>query len=143
MAKSNTKTKATASCCDQPKQSSSSPNKANAPSPDSPNNQESLSFRLPSISPVLSALLHSSCCWLPALLDLTSIGSASVASISHLKPIFSAITVWVLMDSFRRQGVTSRNLLRALVSVLILLLPMALAYFQPAAPAEAPKHSCH
>ncbi|OBT67353.1 hypothetical protein VE03_02995 [Pseudogymnoascus sp. 23342-1-I1] len=130
------------SCCDQPKESSS-PNKADASSKDPCNNQESLASRLLSLSPVLSALLHSSCCWLPAVLDLTSIGSASAASISHLKPFFSAITLLVLVDSIRRQGFTSRNLLRALVSGLLLLLPTALAYFQPAAPVEAPRHSCH
>jgi hypothetical protein len=160
---------AMSSCCDPPKPSLSSPNKSNPPSQDSHNDQESLASHLLSLSPVLSALLHSSCCWLPvgyfnasrfihhpiltrlvttnfvvqAVLDLTSIGSASASSISHLRPFFSAITFLVLMDSIGRHGFTNRNLLRSLVSVLILLFPTALAYFQPTAPVEAPRHSCH
>ncbi|OBT87790.1 hypothetical protein VE02_03080 [Pseudogymnoascus sp. 03VT05] len=138
MAKSKT------SCCDKPeKAASSSPDKADATSPDSPSNQESLAFRIPAISPILSALLHSSCCWLPILLDFTSIGSASVASIGHLKPIFAAITVWVLMDSFRREGATNRNVLRALASGFLLVLPMLLSLSQPGGAAEAPGQSCH
>ncbi|OBT96539.1 hypothetical protein VE01_05288 [Pseudogymnoascus verrucosus] len=143
MAKSKTSQKATPSCCDKPKEASSSPDKADASSPDSANKQESLAFRIPTISPVLSALLHSSCCWLPTLLDLTSIGSASVASIGHLKPIFAAITVWVLMDSFRREGATNRNVLRALMSGFLLILPMILNLSHPGASAETSGKSCH
>ncbi|OBT40189.1 hypothetical protein VE00_08836 [Pseudogymnoascus sp. WSF 3629] len=158
MAKSKTSQKAAAACCDKPeKAASSSLDKAGATSPDSPNKEEKLAFRIPTISPVLSALLHSSCCWLPVgcfrphliahlltphqtLLDFTSIGSASVASIGHLKPIFAALTVWVLMDSFRREGATNRNVLRALASGFLLILPMILNLSNPGAAAE---ESCH
>lgn len=119
------------------------------------------------LSPVLSALLHSSCCWLPVgytsshtlilptltalmtinliqtLLDLTSIGSASAAAFSHLRPVFSAVTLLILLDSIRRQGLNRHNVLRILVSGLVLILPTALGYYQQPVTTDPSRESCH
>jgi hypothetical protein len=77
------------------------------------------------------------------LLDLTSIGSASAATVSNLRPIFLSITVLILLDSIRRQGLNRHNLIRMLASGLVLLLPKVLGYYQKAVEIDAPKHSCH
>jgi hypothetical protein len=77
------------------------------------------------------------------VLDLTSIGSASAATVSKLRPVFLTITVLILLDSIRRQGLNHRNLLRILASVLVLFIPKIQGYYQQAVAPETPKHSCH
>jgi hypothetical protein len=77
------------------------------------------------------------------LLDLTSIGSASAATVSSLRPVFLTLTVLILIDSIRRQGLNRHNLLRILASAFVLVFPKVLGYYQQAVAVETPKHSCH
>jgi hypothetical protein len=77
------------------------------------------------------------------LLDLTSIGSASAATISSLRPVFLSITVLILLDSIRRQGLNRHNLLRIFASVLVLFIPKIQGYYQEAVAIETPKYTCH
>ena len=148
-----------ASCCEAPKPSQTQSRKGDISS-SSDHKNSGLTAWVDSFAPVLSALLHSSCCWLPVrilllssswpnahvtqtLLDLTSIGSASAATVSNLRPVFLTITVLVLFDSIRRQGFNRHNLLRIVVSTLVLCIPRIQSYYQQAAPVDTPKHSCH
>ncbi|KAH8795269.1 hypothetical protein BGZ57DRAFT_1012081 [Hyaloscypha finlandica] len=108
------------SCCEAPK-SSQSPSSKGDTSSKSVQKGSGVTSWLGSFAPVFSALLHCSCCWLPTLLDLTSIGSASAATISSLRPVLLSITVLILLDSIRRQGLNRHNLLRIFASVLVLL----------------------
>lgn len=130
------------SCCEAPK-SSLSPSSKKESSSESAQKDSAVVSWIDSFVPVFSALLHSSCCWLPTLLDLTSIGSASAATVSNLRPIFLSITVLILLDSLRRQGFNRHNLIRILASGLVLVLPKVLGYYQKAVAIDAPKHSCH
>ncbi|PMD36335.1 hypothetical protein L207DRAFT_637458 [Hyaloscypha variabilis F] len=128
------------SCCEAPKSSQSSKDNISSKSIDK---NSGFTSWIDSSAPVLSALLHSSCCWLPTLLDLTSIGSASAATVSNLRPVFLSITVLILLDSIRRQGFNRHNLLRILISSLVLFIPRLQSYYQQATAVETPKHSCH
>ncbi|KAH8763939.1 hypothetical protein F5882DRAFT_19942 [Hyaloscypha sp. PMI_1271] len=130
------------SCCEAPK-SSQSPSSKGDTSSKSVQKGSGVTSWIGSFAPVFSALLHSSCCWLPTLLDLTSIGSASAATISSLRPVFLSITVLILLDSIRRQGLNRHNLLRIFASVLVLFIPKIQGYYQEAVAIETPKHTCH
>jgi hypothetical protein len=117
----------------------------------------------------LSALLYSSCCWLPVfatqprpiltceltliqlLLDGLSLGSASATflqPLQHLKPALLALTVLLSVDTLRRRGLSCETLLRAALPVLVLLVPTALKAVRPAntntlLQHQEHHHSCH
>lgn len=154
------------SCCESSKPSLSSLNNCHSPS-DPLKRRARVTSYFSSLSPVLSALLHSSCCWLPVgytysrtlllptltsltiinfiqtLLDLTTLGSASAAAFNHLRPVFLAVTLLVLLDSIRRQGLNRHNLVRILLSGLVLIFPRAFDYYQQPVTTNLSKKSCH
>merc|ERR1711939_430628 len=130
------------SCCESSKPSLSSLNNCHSPS-DPLKRRARVTSYFSSLSPVLSALLHSSCCWLPTLLDLTTLGSASAAAFNHLRPVFLAVTLLVLLDSIRRQGLNRHNLVRILLSGLVLIFPRAFDYYQQTVTTNLSKKSCH
>ncbi|PGH18801.1 hypothetical protein AJ79_00214 [Helicocarpus griseus UAMH5409] len=106
-----------ASCCD-------SDDKRKASSDSKPVPNPSGSSRLSSIiTPVASALLHSSCCWLPALLDFFTIGSASASQFQSLRPFFFWATILILVESVRRNGFDRRAFFRIAISGFFLALP--------------------
>lgn len=131
------------SCCSATPDSSTS-SSANAQPPcELSQSQSFFKSYYSSLSPLFSALLHSSCCWLPTLLDLTSIGSASAASITRLRPVFLAITIVIILDSLRRQGLSRHNVIRIVLSALVLLLPQIHGSYQKITTVGPPKKSCH
>ncbi|KAK2734311.1 hypothetical protein FQN57_001716 [Myotisia sp. PD_48] len=113
------------SCCE--KTPEKTPEK---PSDDScckkPSDSRSLSrlqSALGTLSPVLPALLHSSCCWLPALLDFLSIGSASAGFSARFRSVFLLVTLLILGWSVYRDGFTKRNIQRIALSFILLSWP--------------------
>merc|ERR1711939_76244 len=101
------------SCCESSKPSLSSLNNCHSPS-DPLKRRARVTSYFSSLSPVLSALLHSSCCWLP-----------------------------ILLDSIRRQGLNRHNLVRILLSGLVLIFPRAFDYYQQTVTTNLSKKSCH
>jgi len=113
-------------------------------------------------SPVVTALLHGSCCWLPVrgkratvsslvansltskgLLDLLTVGSASVATVHRLRPFLLTITVVLLADSLRRRGPTYRNIVQVTLCGVLLLLPRLANSVGKMGTVTAPTRSCH
>ncbi|EZF69063.1 hypothetical protein H105_08469 [Trichophyton soudanense CBS 452.61] len=90
------------SCCENSPSPSSSETKQST----SPGQKEGSQPQgvLASLSPVFFALLHSSCCWLPILLDFLSIGTASVSIFERLRPAFLLFTLLTLGWSVYRNG---------------------------------------
>ncbi|KAK2780896.1 hypothetical protein FQN52_001993 [Onygenales sp. PD_12] len=120
-----------ASCCD----SKDAP-KAASPAP-------SNTSRFAQITPIASALLHSSCCWLPVLLDFFSIGSASASQIHYLRPFFFWATLLILVESVRRNGLDRRAFLRIAISGFLLALPQLEKFTKRATEVDASHKSCH
>ncbi|KLJ06302.1 hypothetical protein EMPG_10286 [Blastomyces silverae] len=100
-----------ASCCDPNSERKASSDSKTASNP-SPTGSSLFSF----VSPVASALLHSSCCWLPTLLDAFSIGSASASQFQSLRPFFFWVTLLILAESVRRNGLNRRTFYRIAIS---------------------------
>ncbi|PGH33749.1 hypothetical protein GX50_03406 [[Emmonsia] crescens] len=104
-----------ASCCDSNNErKTSSDSKTDSKTARDPNSTGSSRFSL--ISPIASALLHSSCCWLPTLLDFFSIGSASASQFQSLRPFFFWVTLLILAESIRRNGLDRRTFYRIAIS---------------------------
>jgi len=114
------------------------------------------------LAPVVTALLHGSCCWLPVrgkratvsslvansltskgLLDLLTVGSASVATVHRLRPFLLTITVVLLADSLRRRGPTYRNIVQVTLCGVLLLLPRLANSVGKMGTVTAPTRSCH
>ncbi|CAG8169078.1 unnamed protein product [Penicillium olsonii] len=55
-----------------------------------------------------SALLSSSCCWLPTVLDFLFAGSVAAASVEKLRNAFLAISILTLVCGVRREGLSRR-----------------------------------
>ncbi|EEH37708.2 hypothetical protein PAAG_08126 [Paracoccidioides lutzii Pb01] len=91
------------------------------------------SSRFSLISPVVSALLHSSCCWLPTLLDFFSFGSASASQFQTLRPFFFWATLLILAESVRRNGLDRRAFFRITISGFFLALPQLSQFTKRAA----------
>lgn len=158
-----------ASCCD-----SNNEHKASADSKTSPKSHLTGSSRFSLISPVASALLHSSCCWLPVsypcfifsilldqpysfcidanttsfeiiktLLDFFSLGSASASQLQSLRPVFFWITLLILTESIRRNGLDRRTLYRIAISGFLLALPRLSNFAKQHKSPGTPHHSCH
>ncbi|KAK9440230.1 hypothetical protein VB005_04851 [Metarhizium brunneum] len=128
------------SCCDKTSHNSSKPEPENA--------HESTSKRWPqlqnhSLAPFISALLHGSCCWLPALLDVLTVGSASVSAVHRLQPVFLAITLVLLGDRFRRRGLTRDNMLHLVFTCVLLGLPRVLEALKKPQPVAGHGGRCH
>ncbi|OAX84058.1 hypothetical protein ACJ72_01562 [Emergomyces africanus] len=127
-----------ASCCDQNKEHKASSNPKQENSKTAPDVS-----RFSLISPIASALLHSSCCWLPALLDFFSIGSASASQFQSLRPVFFWVTLLILAESIRRNGFDRRTFYRVAISGLFLALPRLSSYAKQAANPGTPQRICH
>jgi hypothetical protein len=78
-----------------------------------------------------------------ALLDIFTIGSASAATMHRLKPLFLAITLLLLVDRFRRKGVTRDNLLHVALTCALLAVPRILDVVKKPHPVVAHTGSCH
>jgi len=96
------------------------------------------------------ALLYSSCCWLPILLEGLTISSAAATFLGpfqQLKPILLAVTILLSVHTLRRQGLSRRAILQATLPVLVLLAPAALKAVRTANNAPLQHHghhrSCH
>jgi hypothetical protein len=77
------------------------------------------------------------------LLDFFALGSASIAAVHWLRPLFLSITAVLLVDRIRRQGFAKSTLLQVILSGSALLLP-ALFTRLSKPEAEALKHPpCH
>ncbi|PLN83954.1 hypothetical protein BDW42DRAFT_163917 [Aspergillus taichungensis] len=101
------------------------PSSGKDPKPISHPPDKNLSTRLldliATILPEGSAFLSSSCCWLPTVLDFVFSGSSvTAASMHQLRPVFLAISVVTLAWSVVREGLSRRNLGRAVVCVALL-----------------------
>ncbi|KAJ5796968.1 uncharacterized protein N7518_005508 [Penicillium psychrosexuale] len=55
-----------------------------------------------------SALLSSSCCWLPAVLDFLFAGSVATAGVEKLRNTFLAISILTLIWGVWREGLSRR-----------------------------------
>ncbi|GFF87324.1 hypothetical protein IFM53868_05110 [Aspergillus udagawae] len=91
------------------------------------------------VLPEGSALLSSSCCWLPTVLDFVFAGSVTATGIQKLRPFFLAVSVLTLAWSISRQGLNKSNLRRAIICACLLAWSQ---YSQRAQPAKG-HHSCH
>ncbi|RJE22472.1 hypothetical protein PHISCL_05204 [Aspergillus sclerotialis] len=115
---------------------SSGGEKAPGPNP----NDKSLTARLTRLASIIlpegSALLSSSCCWLPTVLDFVFAGSVTAAGVQKLRPIFLAISILTLAYSVARDGFTRSNIRRAIICACL----AAWAQFKQRAPGH---HSCH
>ncbi|OJD28176.1 hypothetical protein ACJ73_00413 [Blastomyces percursus] len=107
-----------ASCCDPNNERKGSSDSETASNP-SPSGSSPFSF----VSPVASALLHSTCCWLPSLPDAFSIGSASASQFQSLQPFFFWVTLLILAEGIRRNGLDRRTFYRIAISGFFLAFP--------------------
>ena len=133
------------SCCEKPSENS------RCGHTDSTNEQSDsgLPGVFSKLSPVIPALLHSSCCWLPvihyplklrcqplcssfanpesfpsqAVLDFLSIGSASISIFQRFRSVFLVLTLLILGWDIYNRGLTKRNLGRIALSALFLSWP--------------------
>ncbi|QQK43119.1 cyclin domain protein [Penicillium digitatum] len=64
-----------------------------------------------------SALLSSSCCWLPTVLDFLFAGSVATAGIEKLRNAFLAISVLTLLGGIWREGFSRRMVWRIAICV--------------------------
>ncbi|KAJ5229931.1 hypothetical protein N7489_010639 [Penicillium chrysogenum] len=64
-----------------------------------------------------SALLSSSCCWLPTVLDFLFAGSVATAGIEKLRNAFLAISILTLVWGVWREGLSRRMLWRIAICV--------------------------
>ncbi|BCS25327.1 uncharacterized protein APUU_50038A [Aspergillus puulaauensis] len=83
-----------------------------------------------------SALLSSSCCWLPTLLDFIFAGSITAVGVQKLRFFFLAISVLTLSASIAREGFSRGNVRRAIICAGLLV------WTQYSQRAQA-HHSCH
>ncbi|OAT10133.1 hypothetical protein BDBG_17306 [Blastomyces gilchristii SLH14081] len=127
-----------ASCCDPNNERKASSDSKTASNP-SLTSSSLFSF----VSPVASALLHSTCCWLPTLLDAFSIGSASASQFQSLRPFFFWVTLLILAEGIRRNGLDRRTFYRIAISGLFLALPRLSNLAKQVANPEATHHRCH
>merc|ERR1712225_84824 len=66
------------------------------------------------------ATLHLSCCWVPALVDVISVGTASTTYIPQSRNVFLILTILILAWSINRDGLSRRNVIRIALSISIL-----------------------
>ncbi|KAJ5554813.1 hypothetical protein N7461_003283 [Penicillium sp. DV-2018c] len=86
------------------------------------------------------ALLSSSCCWLPTVLDFLLAGSLAANSLEKLRTALLAISILALVWGVRREGLSRRMLAR--ISLCVGLL--AWAYVNPwEKVGSSGQHSCH
>lgn len=79
-----------------------------------------------------------------ALLDIFTIGSASVSAIHRLRPIFLAVTLVLIVDRFRRKGLTRDNMLHVALTCALLALPRVVDVFRkPQVVGHGHTGSCH
>ncbi|KAJ6132496.1 hypothetical protein N7471_007711 [Penicillium samsonianum] len=64
-----------------------------------------------------SALLSSSCCWLPTVLDFLFAGSVATAGIEKLRNAFLAISILTLIWGVWREGLSRRMVWRIAICV--------------------------
>lgn len=75
---------------------------------------------------------------------MLTIGSASVSAVHRLRPVFLVVTLVLIIDRFRRKGVTRDNLLHVAFTGALLLLPRFLeAVRQPKVVGRHGGGSCH
>ncbi|KAL1959849.1 hypothetical protein VTO42DRAFT_994 [Malbranchea cinnamomea] len=99
--------------------------------------------KLSGVSPFFSALLSCSCCWLPALLDFLSVGSASVTILERFRPIFLLITIGLLSWDLHKRGFTQRTVKRIIISGILLIWPQLLDLLRKEGAAQPVAHKCH
>ncbi|OQE40220.1 hypothetical protein PENCOP_c006G00240 [Penicillium coprophilum] len=87
-----------------------------------------------------SALLSSSCCWLPTVLDFLFAGSVATAGIEKLRNLFLAISILTLIWGVRREGLSRRMLWR--ISICVGLLAWEQVNRWRKVDGKG-KHSCH
>ncbi|KAJ5512683.1 hypothetical protein N7463_002235 [Penicillium fimorum] len=87
-----------------------------------------------------SALLSSSCCWLPTVLDFLFAGSVASAGIENLRNVFLAISILALIWGVHREGFSRRMLWR--ISICIGLSAWAQVNRWGKVDGKG-KHSCH
>ncbi|KAJ5199234.1 hypothetical protein N7491_000209 [Penicillium cf. griseofulvum] len=87
-----------------------------------------------------SALLSSSCCWLPTVLDFLFAGSVATTGIEKLRNVFLAISILTLIWGVRREGFSRRMLWR--ISICVGLLAWAQVNRWGNSEGKG-KHSCH
>merc|ERR1711939_945968 len=75
---------------------------------------------LSTVLPAITATLHLSCCWVPALVDVISVGTASTTYIPQSRNVFLILTILILAWSINRDGLSRRNVLRIALSISIL-----------------------
>ncbi|KAE8360067.1 hypothetical protein BDV27DRAFT_135122 [Aspergillus caelatus] len=92
------------------------------------------------ILPEGSALLSSSCCWLPALLDWVFAGSITATGMERLRPFFLAISIITLAWGIRREGLSRGMVRRAIISVILVAWQ---GYNQRRQAVNGHHHSCH
>merc|ERR1711977_703348 len=66
------------------------------------------------------ATLHLSCCWVPALVDVISVGTASTTYIPQSRNVFLILTILILAWSINRDGLSRRNVIRIALPISIL-----------------------
>ncbi|KAJ5958720.1 uncharacterized protein N7479_005870 [Penicillium vulpinum] len=88
-----------------------------------------------------SALLSSSCCWLPTVLDFLFAGSVATSGIEKLRNLFLAISILTLILGVRREGFSRRMLWR--ISICVGLLAWAQVNRSGKVDSTGKKHSCH
>ncbi|KAF9250542.1 hypothetical protein DTO013E5_5436 [Penicillium roqueforti] len=64
-----------------------------------------------------SALLSSSCCWLPAVLDFLFAGSVATAGVEKLRNAFLAVSILTLIWGVWREGLSRRMVWRIAICV--------------------------
>lgn len=77
------------------------------------------------------------------LLDFFSIGSASASQFQSLRPFFFWVTLLILAESIRRNGLDRRTFYRIAISGFFLALPRLSNFAKQAANPATPHHSCH
>merc|ERR1712098_697622 len=73
------------------------------------------------LSPVIPALLSSSCCWLPTLVDIAALPVAASSATHSLSSVSGIITLLIIGFDFLRGNINRRSLRRAFLSLAILL----------------------
>ncbi|CAG8394191.1 unnamed protein product [Penicillium salamii] len=91
------------------------------------------------ILPEGSALLSSSCCWLPTVLDFLFAGSVAAASVKKLQTVFMVISLLSFLWTARREGLGRRLFWR--VSILVGL--FAWTQVNRSRNVGSEHHSCH
>lgn len=79
-----------------------------------------MSFSFFKFSSIITSLLASSCCIIQLILNLFSVGCAGFAILDRYEIYFITITFILMSISFRRDGLTKKNIITVMICVLLI-----------------------